>query len=86
VAPKGAPVRPAGHWNDARIVVAQGRIRFWLNGAMVVDAPGEGPEWDAMIAKSKFKNWPFGKSKRGRLCLQDHGDEVAYRNLRVRAL
>jgi type 1 glutamine amidotransferase len=86
VAPKAPPVRPAGAWNDARILVHQGRIRFFLNGAEVVDAPGEGPEWDAMIAKSKFKNWPFGKSKRGRLCLQDHGDEVAYRNLRVRAL
>jgi type 1 glutamine amidotransferase len=86
VAPKGAPVRPAGHWNDARIVVAQGRIRFWLNGAMVVDAPGEGPEWDAMIGASKFKEWPFGKAKKGRLCLQDHGDEVAYRNLRIRSL
>jgi hypothetical protein len=86
VAPKAAPVRPAGAWNDARIVVHQGRIRFWLNGAAVVDAPGAGPEWDAMIAKSKFKDWPFGRAKQGRLCLQDHGDEVAYRNLRVRRL
>ncbi|MBL8752987.1 MAG: DUF1080 domain-containing protein [Planctomycetes bacterium] len=86
VAPKDAPVRPAGAWNDARILVHEGRIRFWLNGVQVVDAPGTGPEWDAMIAASKFKDWPFGKAARGRLCLQDHGDEVAYRNLRVKAL
>jgi type 1 glutamine amidotransferase len=86
VAPKAAPVRPAGVWNDARILIHQGRIRFWLNDTEVVDAPGEGPEWDAMIARSKFKDWPFGKAKQGRLCLQDHGDEVAYRNLRVRRL
>jgi type 1 glutamine amidotransferase len=86
VAPSGAPVRAAGQWNDARILVHEGRIRFWLNGAAVVDVPGTGPEWDAMIGKSKFRDWPFGKAKRGRLCLQDHGDEVAFRNLRVRAL
>jgi type 1 glutamine amidotransferase len=86
VAPTGAAPRPAGAWNDARILVHQGRIKFWLNGAQVVDAPGTGPEWGAMVAASKFKDWPFGKAARGRLCLQDHGDEVAFRNLRVRAL
>jgi hypothetical protein len=86
VPPQEPPLRPAGAWNDARILVHQGRIKFWLNGKPVVDAPGTGPEWDAMVAKSKFKDWPFGKAARGRLCLQDHGDEVAYRNLRVKAL
>jgi type 1 glutamine amidotransferase len=86
VAPKDAPVRPAGAWNDARILVHEGRIRFWLNGAAVVDAPGVGAEWDAMIAKSKFRDWPFGKAAKGRIALQDHGDEVAFRNLRIRAL
>lgn len=86
VAPKGAVVRPAGEWNDARILVHEGRIRFWLNGAAVLDVPGVGPEWDAMVKNSKFRDWPFGKAARGRLCLQDHGDEVAFRNLRVRSL
>jgi type 1 glutamine amidotransferase len=86
VAPKNAPLRAAGEWNDARILVHEGRIRFWLNGAAIVDAPGRGAEWDAMVKDSKFRDWPFGKAARGRLCLQDHGDEVAYRNLRVRAL
>lgn len=86
VPPRGAPVQPAGTWNDARILVHEARIRFWLNGVMVVDAPGTGPEWDTMIKASKFRDWPFGKAARGRLCLQDHGDEVAYRNLRVKAL
>lgn len=86
VAPTAPVVLPAGQWNDARILVHEGRIRFWLNGAPVVDAPGTGPEWDAMIQASKFRDWPFGKAARGHLALQDHGDEVAYRNLRVRAL
>lgn len=86
VPPKGAPVRPAGQWNDGRILVQNGRVTFWLNGAQVVEAPCQGPEWDAMVAASKFKDWPFGKSPKGRIALQDHGDQVAYRNLRIRSL
>lgn len=85
--PAGAKeVRPAGAWNEGRVVVAQGRVQHWLNGKLVVDAPCRGPEWDAMVAKSKFRDWPFGKSDRGRLALQDHGDEVAYRDLRIKKL
>ena len=77
---------PAGTWNEGRIVVDEGRVRHWLNGTLVVDAPCAGPDWDAMVKASKFRDWPFNKAPRGRLALQDHGDEVAYRNLRVRAL
>lgn len=86
VAPVEKTVRRAGAWNDGRIVVHQGRVQHWLNGNKVVDAPCRGPEWDKMVANSKFKDWPFGKTGRGRLALQDHGDPVAFRNLRIRAL
>jgi hypothetical protein len=82
----GKHVRPAGHWNDGRIVVQKGRVQHWINGLMVVDAPCRGPEWDAMVKESKFRDWPFGKADKGRIALQDHGDEVAYRNLRIRSL
>ncbi len=85
--PPSAPcAKPAGLWNDARILIQGGRIRFWLNGTAIVDAPGVGPEWDAMVQASKFKDWPFGKAARGRIALQDHGDEVAFCNLRIKAL
>lgn len=86
VAPTDPPLRAAGEWNDGRILVQKGRVQHWLNGALVVDAPCAGPEWHAMVAASKFRSWPFGKAATGRLALQDHGDEVAFRNLRVRAL
>lgn len=79
-------VRPAGAWNEGRIVVHKGRLSHYLNGKMVVDTPCTGPEWTAMIAKSKFKNWPFGAAAKGRMALQDHGNEVAYRNLRIKQL
>ncbi|MEO6594123.1 MAG: family 16 glycoside hydrolase, partial [Planctomycetota bacterium] len=80
------PVRKAGAWNDGRIVVQKGRVQFWLNGAQVVDTPCRGPQWDAMVQASKFRDWPFGKAESGRLALQDHGGEVAFRSLRVRSL
>ncbi len=78
--------RPAGAWNDGRIVLQKGRVQHWLNGTLVVDAPCAGPEWQAMVQNSKFRDWPFGRSAAGHLALQDHGDEVAYRNLRIRRL
>ena len=85
-APADKPVRPAGAWNDARIVVRDGRLEHWLNGVQVVDVPCRGPEWDALVGASKFRDWPFGKAREGRFALQDHGDEVAFRNLRVKRL
>jgi type 1 glutamine amidotransferase len=82
----GKDVRPAGAWNEGRIVIENGRVQHWLNGKLVVDAPCRGPEWDAMVRKSKFRDWPFGKTDSGRIALQDHGDEVAYRDLRIRRI
>lgn len=83
---KGKTVRPAGAWNEGRIVVQNGRLQHFLNGAKVVDTPCAGPDWLEMIQKSKFKDWPFGTAETGRMALQDHGDEVAYRNLRIKKL
>ncbi|HLQ38865.1 MAG TPA: family 16 glycoside hydrolase [Planctomycetota bacterium] len=83
---KDKQVRPAGAWNDGRIVVQKGRVQHWLNGKQVVDAPCAGPEWEAMVQASKFKDWPFGRASKGRLALQYHGDEVAFRSVRLRAL
>lgn len=79
-------VRAAGRWNEGRVVIQDGRVQHWLNGQKLVDVPCRGPEWEQMVAASKFKNWPFGKTGKGRLALQDHGDEVAYRNLRIKRL
>ncbi|MGE3174120.1 MAG: family 16 glycoside hydrolase [Planctomycetota bacterium] len=86
VANTGAPLRPAGSWNQGRIVVHDGRVQHWLNGQKLVDVPCRGPEWERMVGASKFRDWPFGKAGRGHLALQDHGDEVAYRSLRIRRL
>jgi hypothetical protein len=80
-------VRPAGEWNTARIVSKNAKMEFWLNGTKVVEFTMHTPEWDKMVASSKFKTWPdFGKALKGHLALQDHGDEVWFRNLKIKEL
>jgi len=80
-------VKPAGEWNDVRIISDHGQVAFWLNGENVVSFAIDNPEWDAMIASSKFKDMDgFGKASRGHISLQDHGDKVWYRNIKIREI
>ena len=80
-------VKPAGEWNEARLVVTDGKVEHWLNGVKMVEYANSGDSWKAMIAKSKFKDMPrFGSATGGKIALQDHGDGVWYRNIRVREL
>jgi hypothetical protein len=85
-APKDV-TKPAGEWNVARLIVCGWKVEHWLNGEKLVEADLGSPEGRAMIAKSKFKEWPkFATLLRGRLALQDHGDVVSYRNIKIREL
>ncbi|KQS33272.1 DUF1080 domain-containing protein [Dyadobacter sp. Leaf189] len=80
-------VKPAGQWNKAKIVIKGGRGESWLNGKKVVDFPTQGAEWEKLVANSKFKTWEgFGAASKGKIALQDHGDQVSYRNIRIREL
>lgn len=85
-APAGV-VRPAGEWNAARIVVRGSHVEHWLNGVEVAAYELGSPEWEARVAASKFRRWPgYGRARAGHIALQDHGDRVAYRNIRIRTL
>lgn len=85
-APRGV-VHPAGEWNHARIVVRGAAVEHWLNHEQVVSYQLGSPEWEALVAGSKFVEWPaYGRAARGHLGLQDHGDPVWYRNVKVREL
>lgn len=85
-APRGV-VRPANEWNTARIVVRGVRVEHWLNGSKVVEYELHGAEWDELVANSKFVEWPaYGQAPRGHIGLQDHGDRVWYRNMKVRVI
>ena len=80
-------VKPVGSWNFVRIVNDNGRIEHWLNERKVVEYDMNSEDWPQMIAGSKFKDMPgFGKSKKGHIALQDHGDMVWFRNIKIRQL
>lgn len=80
-------VKPAGSWNKVRLKVNNGKTEHWLNGRKVVEFEMFSPEWERMIANSKFKDMPaFGKSRKGHIALQDHGDRVWFRNIKIREL
>ena len=85
-APAGA-VKPAGEWNAVRLVVNGPHVEHWLNGTRVVEYELWTPAWEAKVAATKFAQWPgYGRARRGHIALQDHGDRVAYRNIRIRVL
>lgn len=80
-------VKPAGEWNQARLVINNGKAEHWLNGKKVVEYEMFTSEWNEMIAESKFKAWKaFGQARKGRIDLQDHSDRVWYRNIKIREL
>jgi len=85
--PANKPLKPAGEINSGRIVVNGVHVEHWLNGAKVIEYELESPALMAAKAKSKFKDEPgWGTKLKGHILLQDHGDEVAFRNIRLRAL
>ena len=80
-------VKPAGEWNKVMIRSKDGKVDFFLNGHQVVGFEMHTAEWKKMIANSKFKDMPgFGMSKKGHISLQDHGDKVWFRNIKVRKI
>lgn len=84
IAPKGKILMPQGEFNISRIILHGNHVEHWLNGVKVVDAEFGSPEMEAAIAKSKFKNTNWGKKPLGHIILQDHHDEVYFRNLKIR--
>jgi cytochrome c len=84
---KFVTVRPSGEWNQARLIVNNGKTEFWLNGYKSVEFTMFTPQWAEMIKNSKFKDMPdFGKSRKGRIAFQDHGDQVSFRNIKIKEL
>jgi membrane dipeptidase len=86
-APKCNALKPAGEYNDARLVVRKGHVEHWLNGYRITEYELDSADFRTRMAASKFRDQKlFAKVHRGRLGLQDHGDEIRFRNIRIREL
>ncbi len=80
-------VKPAGQWNQVRLVVKGKHVEHWLNGVKVVEYEFGSPDWTAKVKASKFASHPhYGRNTTGYIGLQDHGDQVAFRNIKIRVL
>ena len=80
-------VEPVGEWNSARIVVRGDHVEHWLNDQKIVECEIGSDDWNKRVKNSKFAKWTqFGKNRKGHIALQDHGDLVSYRNIRIRRL
>ena len=79
--------KPAGEWNSVVISHLNGHLQVWQNDVQTVDIQIGGERWNALLAESKFADWEgFGSLTSGHFGLQDHGDVVSFRNLKVRTI
>ena len=79
--------KPAGEWNELRVLISPEKSSVWMNGKKYYDFVKASKDWDERVAKSKFAKMPhFGKPTSGAISLQDHGNEVAFRNIKVRVI
>jgi len=81
------PIKPAGEWNNSEVIVKGTHVEHWLNGKRVLQYELGSAELKTAIAKSKFKDIArFGTPVKGHILIQDHGDQVWYRNVRIKPL
>lgn len=80
-------VKPVGEWNTAEIILNNGQLELIQNGESIVKTTMWDDNWKTLVAGSKFKTWPaFAMYKTGKIALQDHGNDVWYRNISIKRL
>jgi len=86
-APNHDMTKPVGQWNQSRLLVKGPHVEHWLNGEKIVEYELWNHDWKQRVQASKFKDMPrYGLMPTGHIALQDHGDWVAFRNIRIRRL
>lgn len=80
-------LRSVGQWNHARIIVNGNKVQHWLNGFKIVEYERNTEAFNKLVQGSKYKDWPnFGNEKSGYVVLQDHGNEVRFRSIKITPL
>jgi 3-keto-disaccharide hydrolase len=80
-------VKPAGQWNQVRLVVNGKHVEHWMNGVKIVEYELGSPDWEAKVKASKFASHPYyGRIAEGYIGLQEHEYPVAFRNIKIRVL
>lgn len=85
-APTNKPFKK-NNWNTATVVVTGNHVEHWLNGVKLLEYTRNNEMWNALVAYSKYRDWPdFGNAEDGFILLQDHGDEVWFKNVKIKEL
>jgi len=87
IPPENVRFNGVGEWNRARIVVRGSHVEHWLNGFKTVEYERGTQMWRVLVSHSKYVDWPrFGEAPKGRILLQDHGNRVSFRSIKIREL
>ncbi len=86
-APTKDVTKPIGEFNHGRLIVRNGHVEHWLNGVKVTEYEIGSADFNAKVAGTKFHRWPlFATGKTGHIGLQNHGDDVAFTNIKIKVL